>query len=193
MCDVDICVNNAFREITKIGYFDIVEGNKPIPEVYNFEMCDIPEKMSDYVKKTGYGCCFVFSAYMLNVLNKNGIKAYMIATREDDGIRASVLYKKDGKYFVANPVEDIEYFTEKDIKPVDREKYYLKDTSMLIKDNGEMFDASCYTLKEFSEKYGEVWYIGSMYFDSHEIFSEQMIKMRERCIAPLQYENYKLR
>ena len=57
-------VELAFRKITRKGYFDIEKGNAPIPGVWNKAMSTIPTTMVNYVNDCGYGCCFVFSAYL---------------------------------------------------------------------------------------------------------------------------------
>jgi hypothetical protein len=189
---IESIVNMAFRDITAKGYFDIEKGNYPIPKVWNLAMKDIPLQMTNYVNECGYGCCFVFSAYMIDILNKYGIKAYMIGSSEGNGIRASVLYEKDGQYYVANPVEDIEYFTEHNISLKDREKYYIGDSTTMVKSKDNIHNAACYTLEEFSKKYGSIWYIGSMNKDDNSTLEEEFTLMKKRCIAPPDKANYKI-
>ncbi len=186
---VNEIVDKAYRAVTKIGKFDIEKGNAPIPAVWDEKMSTIPDLMKEYVDDCGYGCCFVFSAYMISILEKNNINSSMICTIEDTGLRASVLYENDGELFVANPVEDIEYFTDNNILPADRASYYVGDTSEMsvygINHNG-----SCYTLDEFAEKYGQVWLLGKMDKNSTQTLSEAMATREERCIMPPETANY---
>ena len=182
-------VEMAFVEITKIGNFDIVEGNKPIGGVYDGPMSVIPEKMTEYVNKCGYGCCFVFSAYMMNILNRYGIKNYMVGTVEDNGIRASVMYEEDGEFYIANPVEDIEYFTNHNIKSEDRESYYEKNTANMIVD-GKVHNDSHFTLKEFEKRYGKICVIGSMNNTDENTLADAMNTSMSRVIMPSEKANY---
>ena len=71
----------------------------------------------------------------LEILSKYNINAYMVTSIEGNGIRASVLYEDNGEMFIANPVEDIEYFTEKKIRPEDRYKYFENSVKDLPKGN----------------------------------------------------------
>jgi len=183
MGKIETVVNTAFREITKKGIFDIEKGNEPIPTVLNKEMSTIPDLMTEYVNSCGYGCCFVFSAYMLKILEKYDINAYMIASVEENGIRASVLYEDNGIMYIANPVEDVEYFTEKQIKPEDRHEYYIGDTCTMVIDGQEHND-SRYTVEEFCEKYGKVWLLGKMNSQETKTLSQAMNEMGNKCILP---------
>lgn len=131
MPNIKDVVNMAFRGITKKGFLDIEKGNLPITKVLNKEMFMIPDEMIGYVNECGYGCCFVFSSYMLKILRDYGINTYMVTSKEGNGIRASVLYEDNGEMYIANPVEDIECFTEKGIKPEDRYKYYVEDSCIM--------------------------------------------------------------
>lgn len=189
MKKVEQIVELAFREITKRGYFDIVKGNAPIPGVWNEAMSNIPNTMVDYVNECGYGCCFVFSAYMMNILNRYGINSYMIGTVEGTGTRASVMYEDNGEFYVANPVEDIEYFTEHNIKPEDRAAYYDGNSATMIVD-GKKHNDSRFTLEEFTERYGTIWVIGSMNNDSKETLGTQFSSMVSRTIMPPEQANY---
>lgn len=182
-------VELAFREITKRGYFDIEKGNAPIPCVWNESMSKVPSAMTNYVNECGYGCCFVFSAYMMEILNKYGINNYMIGTVEGTGTRASVMYEDNGKFYVANPVEDIEFFTEHNIKPEDRDKYYEKETATMVI-NGEKHNDSHYTLEEFCKKYGTMWVIGNMDKTAQNTLGEQFSSKDSRTIMPPEEANY---
>ena len=176
-------VNLAFREITEKGFFDKKKGNEPIPGVFNKPMSVIPDVMTEYVNDCGFGCCFVFSAYMIKILEQYGINAYMVTSIEDTGLRASVLYEDDGEMFIANPVEDIEYFTEKEIKLEDRCNYYIGNTATMMID-GNQHNDSRYTVEEFSKKYGQIWILGKMDSKSGLTLSEAMSKRLGNCIAP---------
>lgn len=185
-------VELAFREITKKGYFDIEKGNAPIPGIWNEAMSKIPNAMTDYVNECGYGCCFVFSAYMIEILNKYGINSYMIGTVEDTGTRASVMYEDNGEFYFANPVEDIEYFTEHNIKPEDRADFYDGDSATMTID-GNKHNDSRYTLDEFCKKYGTMWVIGSMNNNSQDTLGTQFSSMQNRTIMPPEQANYDIK
>ena len=187
---VNKIIELAFRDITKKGYFDIEKGNAPIPAVYNKPMSGIPDAMTKYVNECGYGCCFVFSAYMMKILNDYEINNYMIGTVEGNGVRASVMYEDDGEFYIANPVEDIEYFTENDVDSSDRKDYYIGDSATMII-NGIVHDDSRYTLEEFEDKYGKMWIIGSMNKDSNDTLETAMETAFERIIMPPEMANYK--
>ena len=195
MRKIDIIINSAFREITEKGVFDIAKGNEPIPKIANKEMSLVPSELTNYVNDCGYGCCFVFSSYMLNILNRYNINAYLIATVEyygdKKGTRASVLYEDNGKWYVANPVEDIEYFTNNNVPFEERKKYYLDDTATMIVD-GITHNDSRYTLEEFQEKYGTIWLVGSMN-DNPKTLNEEMSNIKDKCIAPPEQANYDLK
>ena len=176
-------VNLAFREITEKGFFDIEKGNLPIPAIADKEMSCIPGEMTNYIKDCGYGCCFVFSAYVLNILEKYGINAYMVTSLENGGMRASILYEDDGVFYIANPVEDIEFFTENNISTSDRCDYYLGDTCTMVI-NGEKHNDSRFTIDEFSRKYGQLWVLGKMSSNESISLNQAMRKRLDNCIAP---------
>ena len=182
-------VELAFREITKKGFFDIEKGNAPIPGVWNEPMSTIPSAMTEYVDECGYGCCFVFSSYMMKILNNYKINNYMIGTIEDTGTRASVMYEDNGEFYIANPVEDIEYFTKNNICPEDRENYYDGDTATMVID-GIRHNDSRYTLEDFEKKYGKIWVIGSMDKESNITLCDSMGTSAERIIMPPELANY---
>lgn len=182
-------VELAFRAITQKGYFDIQRGNAPIPEVADKAMSTIPEAMTEYVDECGFGCCFVFSAYMMAILNKYSINNYMIGTAEGSGLRASVMYEDDGEFYVANPVEDIEYFTEHNVKPEERANYYDGDGATMIVD-GKKHNDSRYTLEEFCKKYGTMCVIGSMNANAQDTLNAQVASKTSRTIMPPEKANY---
>jgi len=188
MNKIEMIVNQAFREITEKGIFDIQKGNAPIPSVANKEMSVIPSELTKYVNDCNYGCCFVFSAYMINILNRYNINSYLISTKEGTGIRASVMYEDNGNWYIANPVEDVEYFTDNDIKFEDRKKYYIGETTTMVIDGVEHND-SRYTIEEFQEKYGTIWLVGSMN-NNPKTLNEEMYDRMDKCIAPPEYANY---
>ena len=153
-------INYIYKDVTLKGIYDVKEGNKPInPED---KICTIPKKMYDHINNGGKGCCFVFSSYMIYMMHQNGIKANMIMTKEDSGIRASVLYEDNGEEYVANPVQDIEYFTANHIPPETRILMY--DGGMLITDNSA-FDASRIPLDEFNRIHGKIDMLPNFYDD----------------------------
>ena len=187
-------VDFAFREITSIGIFNEKKGNKPIIPVLNRHMYVIPDAMTkaitEHKKDYGVGCCFVFSAYMMKILNNYGINNFMVATTEGNGIRASVMYEDDNTFYIANPVEDIEYFTQKHIySKKTRAKYYEGNTST-ITINGKPHNSSRYTLDEFCKKYGNIWIIGSMSANSDEKLSNSINSRFDRQIMPPEDANF---
>ena len=191
MNNIESIINKAYREITEKGIFDVVKGNEPIPKIANKEMNIIPSELTKYVDECNYGCCFVFSSYMINILNKYNINSYLIATKEDTGIRASVLYEDNGRWFVANPVEDIEYFTSNNIPFDKRSNYYIADTANMVIDNN-IHNDSRYTLEEFQEKYGKVWLVGSMN-NNTKTLNEEMSNINNKCIAPPNEATYDIK
>lgn len=189
MSKVSEIVDYAFREITSKGYFDVDEGNKPIPGVWNKSMSCIPSAMTQFVNECGKGCCFVFSAYMMKILNEHSINNFMVATVEGEGIRASVMYEDDGEFYIANPVEDIEFFTEHGIKPEDRAKFYDGESATMVVGDDSHND-SRYTLEEFEKKYGTIKVIGSMNKDSETTLCESMSTRESKIIMPPEKANY---
>jgi len=189
--EIQKIVDVAYREIVRKAHYNLAKGNVVIPLVWNSQMSEIPSRITDFINEKGFGSSFVFSAYLIHILNQYGINAKMIGHEEAGKIRVSVLYEKDGKQYVANPTEDIEYFTENGINPEDRDSYYIGDTAVVIRDD-VVYNSSSYALEEFAEKYGDVWLIGSMSMDSKETLKEQIDIMRTRCIAPPKHANYSL-
>lgn len=185
MTEVEKKVNKAFRKITEIGYFDVVKGNEPIVPVLNKSMDEIPTIMTEQVNGSSkaYGCCFVFSACMIEMLKNDGVNAHMVASVEGEGIRASVIYQDGNEFYIANPVEHIEYFTAENIAPEDRKNYYVADTCKLKSWNDDL-NHSRFTLDEFVEKYGKVWLFG--YPEKSTTLNKAMISSYddENCIAP---------
>lgn len=146
-------INTAYLETVMLGEFDVAEGNKPIHN--DMSVCEIPDFMYNHVIHGGKGCCFVFSSYLMKLLRDNGIDSYMITTSEGNGIRSSILYENNGTLFVANPVEDIEFFTENNMDIETRQLYYPDKDATFVSDSKE--ENHCeYTLKEFSERFGTV-------------------------------------
>lgn len=150
-------IGDAFLDVTLKGEFDIKEGNKPID--MDDKALDIPNKMYEHVNNGGKGCCFVFASYMLKCLYDNDVEASMITTSEGNDIRASVLYEDNGEKYVANPVNDIEYFTEHKTPSAWRRNYYV-GTTLITMDN-KTLDSSRIPLQEFANMYGDVKEIGS--------------------------------
>ena len=190
--EIQRVVDVAYREIVKKGHYNLQKGNVIIPLVWNSQMSTIPNRMFDFINEKGFGSSFVFSAYLIHILNQYGISAQMIASEKDNGLRVSVLYEIDGKEYIANPGEDIEYFTKKGISPDSRDSYYIGDTTVMNKD-GVISNAASYTIEEYSEKFGDVWVIGSMSMDSQETLKDQIDCVKSRCIAPPEHANYALK
>lgn len=185
--NVSEVVDKAYREIIQKGKYNVTLGNKPINK--DLLMKDIPQIMTDYIDSCGYGCCFVFSAYMIQKLQENGIKCFMVATKEDSGTRASVLYIDNGHFYIANPVEDIEYFTRNNIPKEERLNYYFGSTSSFT-DGLEYHDNSRFTIDEFGEKYGQVWLIGDMSEQNQtQTLEEAMTQNAETIIYPPEMRN----
>lgn len=176
-------VNKTYREVVSKGIFDIKKGNEPIGPIYNSELSIVPHEMKKYVDENSYGCCFVFSAYILDSLYKNNINAYMIGTVEGNGTRCSVLYQDGDEFYIANPVEDVEYFTDNNIDEKDRDNYYLDNTcNMLI--NGNLHNDSRYTIDEFSQKYGNIWIIAKMDKNVKKSLKDAMSEVKDNVIYP---------
>ena len=173
--DVKRIVSDAFLEITSKGVYDVKEDNKPID--LSDKVKDIPNKMYNHVNIGGKGCCFVFSAYMLKCLYDNDVEASMVVTPEEKGIRASVMYKDDDEMYVANPVNDIEYFTEHNIPNSRRNRFYVGTT--LVTRNNTTFDSSRIPLQDFANMYGDVTEIGS--FTDQETLQQKMNKAKIIC------------
>lgn len=159
MKSINDIVSEAYKKVTEIGEYDVEEGNKPI----NLEekISNIPEKMYEHLISGGKGCCFVFSVALMKLMQEEGIETWMIGTPEGTGTRASVLYKDQEEFFVANPVEDIEYFTEKKLNKEERRKLYNETSAKMKKDDSTQHDDSRIPLQEFADRYGDVCVIGN--------------------------------
>ncbi len=158
-------VNEAYLKVTLSGKFDIKEGNKPIinAKEKKLKMVEVPDYMASLIDKDNIGCCFVFSSELIKLMHDNGLESFMVFTLEGTGIRASVLYADDNKdYVIANPVEDIEYFTNNKIKKEDRLKLY--DGTKL---NGE--DKARIPVQEFANKFGKIWVFSDFYDDKKDL------------------------
>lgn len=166
-------VDKAYREITSFGVFDKIAGNAPV------DMSDIlkdtQKKYSEHLIKNGKGCCLLFATYMLQVLHKNGIESSIVFTPEGDGIRGSLLYKDNGQYFVANPVEDIEFFTDNCILSDMRSTYYEYNSS-IFKGKNTNHDDSRIPLQEFADRYGTVRYFTNYYSDTVDTFYDAYVR-----------------
>ena len=80
----------------------------------------------------------------------------MVLTPEGNGFRSSVLYIINNNIYVANPVEDIEYFTKNNIEKDKRFNYYQDRTTGFIINGNIDHNAAYFTLEDFSKKYGLV-------------------------------------
>ena len=189
MANTKQIVDIAYREIVEKGYYDEIKGNAPIPGLMQDSMSSIPKSMTDYINECGYGCCFVFSAYMMDILNKYNINCYMIGTVEDSATRASVMYEDNGVFYIANPVEDIEYFTKHKIKSEDRADYYVGNSATMIIDGIEHND-SRFTIEDFYKKYGKIWIIGSMNKEAITTLYNSLSTCANRIIMPPEIANY---
>lgn len=163
-------VRLAYRKVTEIGTFDVIQGNKVID--FNDDLDLVPKKFHDYVDENKTGCCLVFATYMLKELRDKGFISHIIFTKEGNGIRGSLLYFDEGEYFVANPVQDIEYFTNKDLDREKRKDSFVDDSCILVTDDGNTHDDSRIPLQIFANKYGEVKYFSSYYDDNVRSFAE---------------------
>lgn len=160
----------AYRKVTEIGNFDVIQGNKVID--FNDELEIVPKKFHDHVDNNQTGCCLVFATYMLKELHDEGFSSHIIFTKEGNGIRGSLLYFDDGEYFVANPVQDIECFTSKGLSKEERESLFVKDSAATRGEDGSICDNSRIPLQEFADRYGDVRYFSSYYDDNVRTFSK---------------------
>ena len=175
MRKVNEIITDAFKEVVFDSYFDVVEGNKPIK--MGDKMCTIPKKMYDHIKENGKCCCFVLSAAMIHIMHNEDLDAKMIMTKEDTGMRASVLYADEaGKLFVANPVQDVEYFTEKNIPSDKREVFY--DGASLLTRKGK-FNAAKIPVEKFFETYGDITVMPGFYVDEEMTLRDAMAEAKK--------------
>lgn len=146
-------IERAYNEIVAKGILDVVEGNRPID--VNDQLSEIPNKMYKHINKGGKGCCFVFSAYLMKLLHEQGIASAMVMTVEDTETRASVMYQDGEEFYIANPVADIEMFTQKEVPAV------WRNFTMSSPEN--KYKNSRIPLQEFANEFGQVSYLGDFF------------------------------
>ena len=168
-------IANCFREVTEIGVFDIVKGNMPIPPTFAMLFKDVPNYIYNYLMQEHYGCCFVFSFALCHLLHENGVESKIVYSKEGKDIRVSVLYKIDGKLYIANPVEDVDYFTKNRIEQQDRKNCYKKLSASYKDEEGLIRNNSTIPIKEFVQSVGGVAVVGNPY-ESDEQFKASHIQ-----------------
>ncbi len=162
-------VAGMHRSVVQMGDYDVEEGNRPIAQAIQegTTMADFPAAMAKYFEQESKkGCCLVFSSVMMKYLHDLGVKTWLIGTKEDTGIRASLLYvDSDGKPYVANPVADVEYFTNNGINtPEGRAKCMVADRhDASFRIRGDRHDYSRIPLHTFEEMYGKIFLFGDFY------------------------------
>lgn len=156
----------CYKDTTSMVNFNINAGKNVDTSK---KLADIIEDVKTSVAYGEGGCCFHSSLILADKLKKEGIKSSLIFTNEPyeldgkiiEGTRVSVLYRssEDGKYYVANPVEDVEIFTLLGIESSLRYARYNSDGSMRIPKSilGSVVseDASKIPASEFIERYGD--------------------------------------
>ena len=145
-------VNYAFRKVTSTGI--IYNTNNNIID-NSITLGNIPDIMYEYIEKNKYGDSFAFASYMMKILNDNNVDNYMIISNKDNRLNASVLYEEFGELFVANPTEDIKYFTKNKIKTSDRYDFYIPKTSILLDGDTQKNNAEI-SFKEFYKENGTI-------------------------------------
>lgn len=150
-------VSLAFRGITQFAYYDEF-GCQDVIDVED-KLCDIPNKMFNYIRKNKIGNSFIISAALMKVLHDNGAFGSMIFVPDENDLKAAILYAENGKFFVADPSYDIKFFTDNNIKPEVRSNFYSNEMSK------KFFDNSRISLQDYVNKYGNVYYVANFYQD----------------------------
>ncbi len=166
---IEQIVTDCYRQVTEIGVFDIVKGNEPTRPSLAMQLREVPEYIYNYLMQENYGCCFVFSFALCYLLHKNGMQSEIVYSKEGKDIRVSVLYKMNGELFIANPVEDVEYFTTNNIEQQNRNSYYKKSTATFTDQNGLSHNNSNIPIKEFVKNVGGVAVLGNPYKSNEQM------------------------
>lgn len=73
---------------------------------------DMPKIETEFLTQNHYGCCLHFGMALFKIMRDAGLKTYISITLEENPItgqmtdkHVSVCYVKDGKRFIADPVE----------------------------------------------------------------------------------------
>lgn len=166
----------AYRTVTEKCGFDIKAGRK-IDLSKNLD--DIIDYVVKYIDEGNKGCCFHASIYLMKVLHDLGIESEIILTIEpailengdvSNNNRASVLTKKNDKYIVMNPIEDIEFFEKENIAGEARKDFYDGEGTTLKgkKEGINSPNAAEIDLEDFIARYGDgrAWTLGDFYCDN---------------------------
>ena len=127
-------IKKYYNEVVTGNRYDLDGASK-----HNQEMITAKVKASDmpliekrFISQNHYGCCLHYGMTLFHILREHMIKCYIAITLEENPIthektdsHVSVCYIKDGKRYIADPVETVkagkgEYY---DI-PI---KYYMKE------------------------------------------------------------------
>ena len=168
----------AYKYATNTANFDINAGQELNLDV---SLSDTIEQVKEQIESGKGICCFHASIYLSSILNALGIYSELIITPElaiIDGKartdnRLSVLYydECDKKYYVANPIEDIEMFSNYNMNSDERLLSYKNESGELIFNKKDFIttvvsnDASKIPADDFIQRYGsgDAWTIGSIY------------------------------
>lgn len=189
----DLCKNLGNENNLKP---DIIKSYKKVIENAGFDInagqniddsktiLELSKESIELLSNKGKGCCFHASMFLGWLLHEAGIECEVIITPEktvlEDGTeridnRASILVKDEEKYFVMNPVEDIEFFEENEISN-NRENYYGEGTTVLkgSKKGISSIDAGYIDLDDFVLKYGNgnCWTLGNIFTNGNQTLKE---------------------
>lgn len=167
-------VARLYRKTVEIGEYDVKEGNAPIGKAWQngVTMENMPTEMTHYFEhESQKGCCFVFSTVIMKYLHDLGVKTWLITTDENGDQRASFMYvDNDGNPYVANPVADVEFFTNNGINtPEERAKFFVRDRfSASFNSRADHHDFSTIPLYKFEEMYGSIATYGDFYAEKQK-------------------------
>lgn len=113
-------IEKIYSQVVTGNHYDLAIAGKHTAKLYQeqrneIKAKDMPRIEAEFVRETHTGCCLHFSMYLIYLLKEQNIECYLTTTPEEDGANhASVLYfdKKEGKYLIADPVEDIKNGTQ---------------------------------------------------------------------------------
>lgn len=176
-----IDVVETFKEVTSKVNFDINAGQNVD---VTMPLSEFVPSIVKHIDNGDVGCCLHSSIYLCKLLNDGGIYSEIVLTPEPTllpngetrtDLRASVLYLDNGKFYVANPVEDAEIFTEKGIERAERKSYYEEDSCKLTipKEGIVSEDASRISLEDYVNRYGDGtgYQLGSLFGEDKEVLS----------------------
>ena len=186
----------SYKKVVFDSGFDINAGQKLD---FSKTMKETIEDTVKYLQEGNKGCCFHASLYLIYMFHNNGIKSELVVTAEPtvlpDGTtrtdnRASVMYNYDGKVYIANPIEDIEYFEENGISKEERNKFYDYDSTILKANKNKVHssDACFIEYNDYIKRYGDgvLYKMNDPYGDNYinctlgEFLNKVEVKSQER-------------